>query len=684
MQTGKAIRRIFADFLSGLKENLPYIAMLALVNVIIYRDFWLGTKIFSGKDTFTAYMPLINYQSDCLKEFSMPLWNPFLNFGFPYVEDVLNSVFFPTHLLMGLFTGSSMLIYQRDLLFWIFMGGLGIYLCVRELGFSKTAGLVSGAAFMFCGQLVSLPTWSIMIYNACCFPYLILGYHRAKRSGDFFSFLSIVFFALPVYSGYVSSSVHAIYYFIGYVLIDSLFSGKFLFGVKYLASTLFFGLMLSLPKLVPVALSMGDYERMSVAETKANPLEVITLYNFMSFVLPVKYYFSLYIGELGIIALIYSALKKTIKVNALLVMFILSGWLLLVDRDGDFSLLHSVANAVLPMMKLTRNEWMYWNYPLTFAILYLSRYISGFLEGGDLKLKAIAAGGFVLVMSAAFFGEYNVEVHYRAYIMHCILAVLWFSAGIAAQRKYVKTFFVLLIVLAEFMTVFDRTNIDRPVVRAGNELQVTLTHQVYSSESFMDGELVKQTMPMKVVPDDERPSVGDSRKTPYLISGLDGNFVDNMNLKRFTGWWYNTQERSDFVALKDSPQLAMLDGAPLYNYIDLSSGGPLGAEISFDGISCSDFSFRLRSAAPGLFVLHQMYDKRWKLFVDGAELPVAKAEKYFMGAEIMPGEHSLRFVFSDRNFTVCLFISGLTLLGLFSIMTIKVLRSGKDEREFNV
>lgn len=655
--------------------------MLVLVHAVIYLEYWTGAKLFTGKDTFTQYMPLINFQSDCLQEGSWPLWIPFMNFGFPYVELNQNSSLFPTHLLLGLVTGSSMAIYQREVLLWILLGGAGIFFCVRELGYSRTAGLIAGVGFMFSGQLMVLTSWSIIIYNACCFPYLILGYQRAKRTGDPLSLLSIIFLALPFFAGYISSYVHGLYYFGGYVVIDSLLSRKPRFGAIYLFLTGAAAGLLVLPKALPVMISMGDYGRMGVVETRANPLEIISVYNLMSFALPVKYYFSVYIGEFVIIAFIYGLMRKRFKADALLAMFLLSAWMLLVDKEGNFSLLHRAANAVLPLMKLTRNEWMYWNYPLTFAILYLSRYLDPFLQRGDMKYKAAAAGVFIGLLSLLFVTAYDVRVHYQAYMVHLCLALLWLAAPISASKRTLQAGLVLLLLTTEFYFLFHRVNVDEPPLREGAYMDILLTHQLYSSESFMDGELVRQRMPLRVLDDQGRPSISDSRALPVLSSGLDGDFVNSMNQKRFAGWWYNTQERSDFVSLKESPLLAAMEGQPLFALFDRASRQPVDNTVSFDGISCSSFSFGVNSPGQGFFLLHQMFDPRWRAYVDGSEQPVQRANTYFMGLEISQGRHAVVFRFRDKVFSASLGVSLVTLCGLIgaSIMRARRLRRGLRE-----
>src|SRR5512143_4266510 len=80
-----------------LREHLQALAALALTNAVIYHDYWLARKIISSKDFLAGFHLLLNFQTDCLQEASWPLWNPFMNFGFPFVEHYINSALFPTH-----------------------------------------------------------------------------------------------------------------------------------------------------------------------------------------------------------------------------------------------------------------------------------------------------------------------------------------------------------------------------------------------------------------------------------------------------------------------------------------------------------------------------------------------------------------------------------------------------------
>lgn len=666
------------------------VILIALMNVAIYHDYWTGAKIFTGKDILTGFAPMLIFQSDCLKELSFPFWNPFMNFGYPFIEHFQNSVFFPTHLVMGLLTGAGIIAINREILFWIIMGGAGIYLCVREFGHSEAAGLIAAAGFMFSGQVAALPQWHVIVYNAACFPFLILGYHRAVRQNSPLSLMAIAFLSMTIFGGYIVSTVLGLYVFALYVTADSLLNRRALFGIKFILITFALALLITAPKLVPIyqAMEFGPRIKSYTAAASGDTFNIINFYNFMSFLLPVKYYFSLYIGTAGILAFIYGAAKKKLRINALALLFILTAWLLMVDSDGSISLLRSIL-MFLPLMKLVRNEWLEWFFPCIFALLYLSKYIDDLMSEKINLVHVSAAAAVFLILSGVFLQAYNTEIYLNAYITQSVLIMFWTLIVFAKDNKKIQLALAALLLTAEFLLVFNRVNVDEPPVIEGDRMRISVVDQGSVSRSYMDDNIVRNKFYAFPVQDHLRPSISRSKKHPYLISGLGGapninaypeqygNFIDSMNLKMFAGWWYNVQERFNFIELKEGPLLAAMDNRPLFVYFDRTTGMAIPEAVSFDEISCSGFAFGIKPQLPGFLLLHQMYDDRWGATVDGKKRKPVKANNFFMGVDIGPGEKKVVFSFRDSSFIWSSFISLITLICLSAWVCLNKKRAGR-------
>jgi len=641
--------------------------VILLASFVVYHDYWALNKLFTGNDFFQAFAPVINFQSDCLREMSWPLWNPFINFGYPWVGHYLNTTLFPSHLLLGTILKWTVEVYQLEILVWTVLGGVGVYLCTTEAGASRRAGVVAGISFMLSGQMIALPHWGSMVYNASCFPFIIYGYLRASRNDDPFSIISIAFLTMSILGGYVPSTVLAVYLASGYVVLDTLNRKKVFFGIKFLLLTISLTGLLVLPKMVPLYTAMGTSPRLETIYSDPR-FGIIAVDNFMTFLLPVKFYFSLYVGSLLLIGLIHSFFRRTFRIDPLLVMAVLSGWLLLAGEDGGPLLLRLMANASLPFIRLIRLEFIYWYYPLTFAVLFLAHYLEGFIAEQSARFRAFAVAVFAAALSAAFFSAYNTDLHLKAYMTHLSIAVLFFGAGFVGKKQPLRTALFIGLVIADFAFVFNSVNIDVPPVRQGSSLHMVLSDQNYISRSFMDDEKVKDRMPLTITDDRLRPSVSDSRQWAYLVPMTPAtpvpNYTEILNQKRFTGWWYNNQETFDFTRLKDSPLFRELENAPLFAVFDRNSGGVVTDAAIFNAISCSGFSFSVDAPAPGFFLLHQMYDDRWKVRIDGKEEIPLRANDFFMGAEIASGPHSIEFRFRDRSFILSLVVSLATTLGM--------------------
>lgn len=665
-----------------ISQHLLPILILFSINFIVYRDYWLTRKIFSGKDFLTLFYPLLNFQSDCLQQGSWPLWNPFLNFGYPYVDHYVNSAMFPTHLIMGLTSGTTVESVQWEILTWIIIGGFGIYLCVLNFGLSKLTGILAASSFMACGQIMALPQWSTLVYNASCFPFLIYGYHRAKNTCNQLSLVSIAFLALSILGGYMVSTVLGLYFFGCYVLLDALITHRLLFAVRYLAITVLAAVLLTLPKLVPLYLGMSAGPRMGKGASLSlgAPLDtfnIISPYNFFSLLLPVKFYFSIFIGTVIILALIRAIITRSMKVTPILIITFLSAWLLLSSNSGHESLLRTGAS-YLPFMKLVRNDWLNWYYPSIFAILWAAPHIETYLSDHSFKNRLLTLLLFSGALSTVFFLSYSTGLYRSAYVAHLALAAGW--TMIICINKYQPIYLaaVIALITTEFIMVFTRTTIDVAPRMENGKVLYTVVDQGSVSRSLLDDNKIHSGFGAVAVQDHLRPVIDDARQHPYLTSGLDGDpgynlypgqygkFIDSMNLKRFSGWWYNSQERYDFIQLKNSPKLAAMEGLPLFLLLSEANLTTTGS-ASFDAISCSSFDFTVSSPESSYFLLHQFYDSRWKATVDGKELPIQRANDYFMSVELNGGTHKIRYEFSDRYFNCGVIISSFTLCGLLTL-----------------
>lgn len=661
-------------------EHGPYLFLLVLVHAVLYRDYWTGYKIIASRDFLFLEVPTANFNADCLASGSYPLWNPFINFGFPWVEHYLNTSFSLTHLVAAFITGSNLEIVQRELFFWILLGGAGIYLCMHELNKSKVAGMIAGICFMFSGQIFMLPSENYMIYNACAFPFMIYGYLRARNSGDPFSIVAILFTTQFLFAGYIATAVLGCYLLAFYALIDSVREKKIFSGLKFLVITFTFSLLLSAPKLLPLYMGMKATARLSGEYGSVpDPFNLLSAYDLQSLLIPVKYFFSVYIGIPCVAGVVYGIVKKRLRIDPLLILAVLSGWLLIADELGNLSWLRQVSY-YLPLARLVRVEWLHWYYPTIFAILYCCQFLDDIINEKDGAVRIVSALGGVALISVFFLWQYDTKLHLIAYLVSASLLITWFALPHFVSSERQPAVFALcaaLLLSVEFGAFIERVDINEPPRRDDRYIRIRTTDQWGASHSFLDDNRVAKMKYIGYLRDGARPAIDESRKWPYLISAQESQWQENLlvdlvNQKRFAGWWNNAMVSFEFGQMY-GPELDALDKQPLFFLADRSSGRQAD-NISLDKVSCSQFVFSTWSDGPSFLGLNQFFDKRWKAYIDGDELSIHKTNRHFMGFDVPGGKHKVRFEFKDRVFTASLIVSGLAALGILGVLIVRIRR----------
>ncbi len=93
------------------------------------------------------------YLLRALSEHRLPLWNPYTQFGAPFLANIQWGVFYPVNVLF--MAVSTDLAYNLFIALHLALAGAFIYLLARDWGLGTGPALITGFAFMFSGRLIS-------------------------------------------------------------------------------------------------------------------------------------------------------------------------------------------------------------------------------------------------------------------------------------------------------------------------------------------------------------------------------------------------------------------------------------------------------------------------------------------------------------------------------------------------
>ena len=167
----------------GVAAILLLAALGFFWRILFTPDAW---KPAGGGDLVSFLFPIYRFAAASLRAGDLPLWNPHLYAGAPFLADMQTGLFYPPNLLLFLISPN----FAYKALTWmavlhIYLAGLFMYLCLRYLEPGRplrmTAALLGAVAYMFSDMFVVHFGNLNLIAVAAWLPLVFLLFWRAVR-----------------------------------------------------------------------------------------------------------------------------------------------------------------------------------------------------------------------------------------------------------------------------------------------------------------------------------------------------------------------------------------------------------------------------------------------------------------------------------------------------------------------
>ncbi|HNX95251.1 MAG TPA: hypothetical protein PKL14_08835 [Holophaga sp.] len=139
------------EFLSW-KRHLKPLGVLAALTLLMFIDVLIRPhRLLSqiGTDLSGQFIPWLEFGFGQLRHGHLPLWNPYIYGGMPYVGGFQSAMFYPfnwIHLILPVVPAVNLLIALHT-----FLSGAFMYFWASRRGLNPLASVISGALLMFCG-----------------------------------------------------------------------------------------------------------------------------------------------------------------------------------------------------------------------------------------------------------------------------------------------------------------------------------------------------------------------------------------------------------------------------------------------------------------------------------------------------------------------------------------------------
>jgi len=255
------------DLLSEKKIELwkglsAFILVLLGTLTVYYAPVFFGGECFYKADNCFYFEPFFNLIGHALREFRLPLWNPYLDCGMPQLAVPSPGIFYLPNIIFAFMPYGPA--FGCLLAFHQVVAGVGAFLFVSSLGWSRGASFTAGLTCAFTGYMFSLTSNHTLPASAAWLPFVLwsmrgisTGY-VARQICPMVIIGSITTF-LMITAGRPEVSVAGMSIVCLFVLVQTILimrrekeeeeiSSNFIWQV----ASIFFGIMLATPMILPV------------------------------------------------------------------------------------------------------------------------------------------------------------------------------------------------------------------------------------------------------------------------------------------------------------------------------------------------------------------------------------------------------------------------------------------------
>ena len=201
------------NFPAKLREHLAAFAVYVFLGLLFFKEVVFRTQWF-GEDFFMQNFPNRHFAAVEIARGSLPLWNPYIFSGMPFLADIQTAVLYPFNLLLSLWAGDgglSYALFEYQVIFHFSLCGYFMYLFARSLDLDPYSALLGGIAFAFSGFFINHAHHSNLIHSAVWLPAVFYCCRRAFTGAPGWIWGCPVLWTVSLFGGHPQITLFIIY-----------------------------------------------------------------------------------------------------------------------------------------------------------------------------------------------------------------------------------------------------------------------------------------------------------------------------------------------------------------------------------------------------------------------------------------------------------------------------------------
>jgi len=158
-------------------------------------------------DSLTLFYPWRVFQATSLRQAILPLWNPLILGGTPFLGEAQSALFYPIHLLHVVLPGPFA--WAVTLLVNMIFTGVFTAWFARDIGGTRVGAIAAGVLFSCCGFVTAFQVFSSLADALIWLPFIFWAVRRLVSTPSIpYLMLTAAGFALCVFAGHPETAIH--------------------------------------------------------------------------------------------------------------------------------------------------------------------------------------------------------------------------------------------------------------------------------------------------------------------------------------------------------------------------------------------------------------------------------------------------------------------------------------------
>lgn len=641
-------------------------------------------------DALTYYYPVRALISDALNNGELPLWTPFINFGYPLHADMQSGGWNPVVWVFSYISKFSLAGFHAELLFYFSMAGISFYYLCRQYAYSVTTALIFGLVYELSGFMIDSVQFYACISSACWLPFIFLFYKKMITGRKTIDAILTGFFLYLLFTGGYPSLFIVTAYLLAAHFIFTFFTNteKKVFiknSLLPLAIMMIAFILFSLPAIISFAQYLPYIDR-----GKTQPLSFV-LENSMppaamlSFISPFATTASnallntdalmrnTYIGFIPLLFVMYGIVNRQVKIKAEVRFFLVAAIVMSLMSWGSYFFFRQAAYYALPLMNTFRHPAILRLFGIFFLLLFGAYSFNQWqIKNSEAEKKGIKKMFFILAAAIGLFSIFLVIKNIgqikellqlvKLQSLKPLLQSLSFT-----QRYFIQFPFIAIILSVIFFAIKNR--------KALYLLRVVMLLDIFIMSQF--------NIPVTVIGATRFKEVEETINRnkiafpiPSVTTSINENTGDSYSETTGSKLHYTKKiGRNDYyitpgnLTSQETFYESSLKEKVFEKSVLFFEGDSIGS-ITIHSFGANEMQLAVVCSRPATLVYLQNNYPGWQVFVDGEKSVVDTTMLTFISVQVPAGKHEVKFQYKPSAVYLAWYVSLAALL-LFVILLFK-------------